>query len=558
MTAVIVPGMLCLETLRPVLTASQLLIWLASFCFAAAPRVMLDSGLVEGVRPANAPNDAMFLGIPFAAPPTGDRRWKPPQPATKWSGVRKAAAFRAGCPQSAEDVRYFTNLASETARVDPSYTFRADEDCLYLNVWVANFGVARKLPVMVWIHAGGNIAGTGEFPPFGFTLARKGVVLVSINYRLGALGFLAHPALTAESPHRASGNYGILDQIAALQWVQGNIARFGGDPGNVTIFGESAGGVMACYLMASPLARGLFHRAILQSCTCRDYISPELKRSTTYEGGVGSAEDLGKRVAQDLGVAGGPGALTQLRRKSADEIVSVLDRDKSVNFYAGGTIDGWVLTEQPALTFSQGRQARIPVIAGSNADEGSILDGLLGEPTLANYRAWLQSHFQGHAGEVFSVYPAAADRDVRAAFLALTGDYLRGQTVHALAADMARAGQRAYLYYFTYTGRGKYAARGSFHGLDLAFSGGGYFPRDRWGEPTVEDRKLADAMSGYWTRFAATGDPNRPGLPPWPVFNPPAGLCLELGREIRTRPTPHADRFAVFDRILKARLSDRP
>src|SRR5262245_5862418 len=240
----------------------------------ATPRVIIDAGTLEGARFGGAPNEVMFLGIPYAAPPTGERRWKPPQPVAKWSGIRKARAFGPGCPQSSENVNFFVGLAKEIVETEPYYTFRTDEDCLSLNVWSTNFGGARKLPVMVWLHFGGNTAGNGAFPPFGQSLSRKGVIYVSINYRLGALGFLAHPALTAESPQRSSGNYAILDQIAALQWVQRNIGKFGGDRGNVTIFGESAGGVMVCYLMASPLARGLFHRAIMESCTCRDYLSP--------------------------------------------------------------------------------------------------------------------------------------------------------------------------------------------------------------------------------------------------------------------------------------------
>ena len=203
----------------------------------------------------------------------------------------------------------------------------------------------------------------------GPTLARKGVVLASINYRLGALGFLTHPALTAESSHHASGNYGILDQIAALQWVQRNIAKFGGDQANVTIFGESAGGIDVCYLMSSPLALGLFQRAILESCTCSDYISPELKIPAHYFSGVGTSEEIGLRLMRDLGIPNGPDALTRLRSKTPKELMDVSDHDLIVNFMAGGTIDGWVLPEQPATALAQGRLAKVPVIVGSNADE---------------------------------------------------------------------------------------------------------------------------------------------------------------------------------------------
>jgi para-nitrobenzyl esterase len=529
-------------------------------CFAAPssqtdapPRVIIDAGVLEGARFGTTPNEAMFLGIPFAMPPTGERRWKPPQPVEKWPGVRKAKFFGPGCPQSNDDVDFFKGLAKEIAETEPYYAFRINEDCLSLNVWSANLGGARKLPVMVWIHFGGNTSGNGAFPPFGPSLSSKGVVYVSINYRLGALGFLAHPALTAESPHHSSGNYAILDQIAALQWVQRNIAKFGGDPGNVTIFGESAGGVMVCYLMASPLARGLFHRAIMESCTCRDYISPELKRSIRYFGGSGAAEEIGLRLARDLGIPDGPDALAKLRQKNPEDILRATQEDNALNFYAGGTIDGWVLREQPAITFSEGRQARVPVIVGSNADEGS--QAVLEPSTVANYRAWLEDHFLEYADEVFAIYPASSDAGVRAAFIALSNDYVRGQTVHALARDTASVGQRAYLYYFSYPGKGATAGLGSFHTLELAFVGGGYFRKARWGEPTAEDWKLAGIMSGYWTQFAATGNPNRPGLPKWPIYDLETDLCLELGREIRVRPTPHRERFGVFERSLKSRLT---
>src|SRR5262245_19218212 len=519
----------------------------------ATPRVTIETGTLEGARFGTAPNEVMFLGIPFAAPPTGERRWKPPQPVEKWSGVRKAGTFGPACPQSIENVNFFEGLTKEIAETEPYYSFRTGEDCLSLNVWSTNLGSARKLPVMVWLHFGGNISGNGAFPPFGPSLSRKGVVYVSINYRLGALGFLAHPALTAESPHHSSGNYAILDQIAALQWVQRNIAEFGGDPGNVTIFGESAGGVMVCYLMASPLARGLFHRAIMESCTCRDYLSPELKKPLRYFGGSGSSEEIGLRLARNLGISDGLDALAKLRAKNPEEILRATQEDPALNFYAGGTIDGWVLREQPAITFAEGRQAKVPVIVGSNADEGS--QAALEPSTVANYRAWLKEQFLEHAEEVFAAYPADSDADVRNAFISLSNDYVRGQTVHALARDTARAGQNAYLYYFSYPGKGATAGLGSFHTLELAFVGGGYFRKSRWGEPDAEDWKLAGIMSGYWTGFDAAGNPNRPGLPKWPIYNPKTDLCLELGRAIRARPTPHREKFVVFERSLKSRLA---
>jgi para-nitrobenzyl esterase len=522
---------------------------------AAAIRVMTDSGVVEGLLDGG---QTVFLGIPFAAPPTGELRWQSPRPIAKWSGVRSASSFGPACPQSGPD--YYGEVFREIAPAHPYYTnFRVDEDCLYLNVWTKNLARARLLPVMVWIHGGSNIGGTGAHPPFGPTLSEKSVVFVSFNYRLGALGFMAHPALSAESIHRVSGNYGIEDQIAALQWIQRNISQFGGDPRKVTVFGESAGGTMICYLMASPLARGLFQRAILESCTCQDYISPQLKRAARYFSGTGSSEDAGLRLQRDLGVPTGPNALHELRNKTADEIVKASESDPEfLNFlYAGGTVDGWVLREQPALIYSRGGQMKIPILLGSNADEGTVMLGALGDGTVASYKAFLKAQFDAHAEEVLRAYPADTDSEARSAFLALTEDYQRGEAVRTLARDAVRIGERAYLYYFTYPSKGAYASQGlgSFHGLELSFVGGGYFRQSRWGDPDSEDLRLADVMSGYWTCFASTGDPNGPGLPAWPPYTS-ADLALQLGKEIKLVPVPHADRFSVFERILGASLAE--
>ncbi len=466
-----------------------------------------------------------------------------------------ATAFGAVCPQAERDLPGLQVRFAELAPAFPYYTsVRMDEDCLSLNVWTRNIG-RKRAPVMVWIHGGSNIGGTGSYPPFGPSLAAKGIVLVSFNYRLGALGFIAHPGLTSESPHRSSGNYGILDQMAALGWIQRNIAKFGGDARNVTVFGESAGGVMTCYLMASPLARGLFHRAILQSCTCRDYISPELRRRVHSYSGKGTAEENGVQFATKMGVA----TIEEFRSRPSAEIVRASERDPSIlaYLYAGGTVDGWVLPEQPAIAFSAGRQAKVPVLLGSNADEGTVTLGTLGKATVLDYRTWLKTQFDDYADEVFQSYPATENSGVRAAYLALTADYQRAQTVRSLATDMVRAGQRAYLYYLSYPAKGEYAREGlgTFHGMDLSFMGGGFFRKSRWGEPGADDWKLAETMTGFWIAFAATGNPNGLRWAPWEPYDPTVDRALQLGRDIKMVPVPRAERFSVFERIIKARLA---
>jgi para-nitrobenzyl esterase len=523
------------------------------------PIVTIDSGTLVGVHFGAAPGEVMFLGIPYAAPPTGDRRWKPPEAVEKWQGTRKANRYGGDC-FDAEDAHADELTKEMVQTVDPYFTYRYDEDCLYLNVWTTHLtgdhATDGKLPVMVWIHGGNQ---TAQSLPAGPGLARKGVVLVSVNYRVGALGFMAHPALTAESPHHASGNYGILDLITALEWVQRNISRFGGDPARVTIFGESSGGMMVCFLMSSPLAQGLFQQAIMESMGCADTISPELKTSSHYEGGVGTAEENGLRLMRDLNIQDGPDALTRMRAKTPKEIMDAMDRDGVVTFDIESVIDGWVLPEQPATTFARSRQAKVRVIVGSNADEGTTLveETLHAPPTLANYKAFLKSEFvyDADAAEIFRMYPATSDADARAAFIAFDTDYEFGNSVHVIAKDTAGAGQKTWFYYFSCPARAKfYAGLGAFHGIETKFLSGWFYP-SHWGEANAEDKRLVDLMTGYWTQFAKNGDPNGPGLPAWPAYDPKTDQVLEIGHEVKQRSTPHVDRFGVFERNLKSRLA---
>jgi para-nitrobenzyl esterase len=322
---------------------------------ASTPKVRLETGILEGIQFGSTMDEVAFLGVPYAAPPVGQLRWKPPQPPQKWSGRRKATEFGAKCPQL--PAGWLPTLAW-------------NEDCLFLNVWTTRLSVSAKLPVIVFFHGGSNTAGYSQLNPLGPALSRLGVVVVSANYRLGPFGFFAHPALTAESEHHSSGNYGLLDQLQALHWVRQNISRFGGDPTKITVMGQSAGAVDICLLMASPLATGLFQRAIMESGDCQSTFNEDIRTPIPYNRISGTGEGAGERLANDLGVADSPDTLKRLRSIAADEILKAWSKDGHVHFDA--IVDGWIVPEQPTKVFAEGKQMRVAVLVGSNADEATV------------------------------------------------------------------------------------------------------------------------------------------------------------------------------------------
>jgi para-nitrobenzyl esterase len=462
---------------------------------AAADRVATDKGAVEGTASADS-KVRIFKGIPFAAPPVGALRWKAPQPAARWSGVRKAAAFAPRCMQG----RIFDDMIFRDA--GPS------EDCLYLNVWTPAASSKERLPVMVWIYGGGFVAGAASEPrQDGENLAKKGVVVVTLNYRLGLFGFFAHPELATESGHGSAGNYGLMDQVAALEWVRKNIAAFGGDPEKVTIFGESAGSISVSGLMASPLAQGLFQRAIGESGAFFG-TTMQLKSLAQVEQEYGKfAEAVGART------------LEELRKKPADELLQATLKPGGVRFVP--CVDGAFLPDTAAAIYASGKQSHVPLLAGWNADEGSSKAIFKADPpTAANFATRAKELFGDKADAFLKLYQGATDEQAQRSAQDLAGDQFIGfSTWQWLEMQAATGKSPEYRYEFDQAPPTPAGAtpRGAYHSSEIEFVFGVLASKDLPWRP--EDGKLSDLMSSYWTNFAKTGDPNGLGLPKWPVYN---------------------------------------
>jgi para-nitrobenzyl esterase len=426
-------------------------------------------------------------------------------------------------------------------------SMKTDEACLYLNVWTPAIAPRAKLPVLLWIHGGGNVEGAAGWPPLGETLAQQGIVVVSINYRLGIFGYFASAELSAESPQHVSGNYGQLDQLAALHWVRRNIAHFGGDPSRITVAGQSSGSEDICNLMASPLSTGLFERVILQSGVCVDGIFPSLHQ----------AEASNNSLAKALGASSKPASLAGLRSIPAARLFEAAAADRDLDIEP--VVDGRFLPAQPATLFAQGKQAKVAVLVGSNDNEVSIFASpLVGgksyrPQTLAEYHQWLNRKFGSLAGDVFAAYPAQTDADVLAAFNTMYSDYDFGFGARLLAQESTRIGQPVFLYHFTYTGQGLFASLGAFHSEENMFLSKKYWTT--WIR-TPDDDPLSNAIIAYWTNFVKTGDPNSPALPAWPAYDPKQDLCQRLGRTIAPEPVPRSADFWIFQKYLDGRLAN--
>lgn len=515
------------------------------------PVVQTKSGKLRG---ASQDGIAIFKGIQFAAPPVGQFRWRPPQPVAAWKGVRDALAFGPDCAQAG------------WGGTPGTITKTSAEDCLYLNVWAPIVANAKaKLPVMVWIHGGGFVGGSGSAPETsGDAFAKQGVVLVTINYRLGRLGFFAHPALSQEYPEEPKGNYGYMDQIMALKWVQDNIASFGGDPKNVTIFGFSAGGVSVHSLLTIPAAKGLFHKAIAQSSGGRDGVltGRPMKKENADPFYTISAETIGLNFAKKHGIEGSDAAaLAKLRALKVEDIVDggqETDGPNGPRIYAGPILDGKLVVETAESAYKAGRQIKVPLMIGSNSAEigGSFVNTADSKETLFALFGALESE----AKVVYDPDGTKAFTEVIAKF---NSDWVWGEPARMTARAFLNKEVPVYFYQFSYVPaalqeRQKYGAG---HGSEVAYVFNHL--QNRWGitEISPDDEKVEQIMHTYWANFAKNGDPNRSGLPIWPNYSLQKEEIMDVetnGKPVG-KPDPRKARFDVIEKSdkLRTRLQSR-
>jgi para-nitrobenzyl esterase len=504
---------------------------LSSMCMAAPPTAKVEQGLLQGTVENGL---AVYRGIPFAAPPVGDRRWRPPQPAANWKGIRRADSFAPECVQR--------GFGPPPSGEEPP---AMSEDCLYLNVWTPAKKASDRIPVLVWIYGGGFNAGATSVPTYGGEkLAQKGVVLVSIAYRVGPIGFLALPQLSAESPHHVSGNYGLLDMIAALQWIQKNIATFGGNPHKVTIFGESAGGIAVSMLCASPLAKGLFQGAISESGGSFGPVS--------IGGGPGEnmwaladAERRGEELAKTLGAT----SLEELRKLPAEKILT------GQRGLAWPIVDGWVIPGDQYKLYEAKRFNDTPILIGYNSDEGASFSP---PHTPQEYIENVRKRYGKFADALIKAYPAGVTTVPKTA-RDLMRDSAFGWHTWTWARLQSQLGKsKVYFYYFDqhpdYPVDSPQAGHGAPHGRDVPY----VFEQlqdDPHIKPTAADRAISEAMATYWTNFAKYGDPNSKGVPDWPAFSDQHPVLMYFQQTPHTGPVPSEKGLKVLDAYFAWRRS---
>jgi para-nitrobenzyl esterase len=482
---------------------------------------------------------SVFRGVPYAAPPVGALRWRPPAPHLPRRGRVSATRFGPACPQLASNAQWYRDVAQgfgASPDVVPELT-QIDEDCLVLNIWTGALGADEPAPVLVWIHGGGNRDGYAHEPNYlGHNLARRGVVVVSIQYRLGALGFLAHPALSAESERGVSGNYGILDQIAALRWVRRNVAAFGGDPERITAFGESAGGADIGTLIASPLARGLFRRAVIQSGGYQ----------LNYAKRLPDEEAAGLRLQRALGI-GSSEALSGLRATPWQQVVEVAQQTLPEHDW-DAIVDGWLLPKPAASIFRAGEQGAVDLLIGSTANEWLMY---LPDPvTRADLDAVLETHVRAEdQAELLSLLEEPDAEGLRPQLDRLYGAAEFYCPSLAMARAVRRSGERVYVYRFTRVRPGGERLL-AYHGAEIPYV---FDTADAWLPGDALDRRLTERMLGYWVHFARSGAPNGEGLPAWQSFDPQRENYQVLGDDVH--PARGLDRELC--RVLDRRRDER-
>jgi para-nitrobenzyl esterase len=509
------------------LCVSLAILALASSTYAKSPyKVNTKSGAVQGVISADG-KVREFKGIPYAAPPVGALRWKAPQPVEPWTAALDASKFGARCMQG--------NIYSDMV-------FRDDgpsENCLYLNVWtpLVEGKKHEPLPVMVWIYGGGYTAGaTSEPRQDGEMLAKKGVVVVSMNYRLGVFGFLAHPGLAKESGRMGSGNYGLLDQVAALGWVKKNIKAFGGDPGNVTIFGESAGSFSVSGLMASPAAQGLFQKAIGESGA---FFGLSLAVKPASE-----AQLSGETFAASVGAS----SIEELRAKPADDLLKASMKN-GMRFPV--TVDGVYFTEDPGATYAAGKQAHVPLLAGWNANEQGP-QAIFGreKPSVEKFKTVVRERYKDAADRILELYPANGDEQAAQSAGDLGSDGFIGFSTWKWI-ELQRTTGKSTVYRYEFDDAPPTTpSRGAYHSAEIEFVFEALQSKQLPWRP--EDTKLSDLMSTYWTNFAKTGDPNGAGTPPWPAFSVEnSNPVMHLSFDPKAAPEQNRARYEFLDTLYE-------
>lgn len=500
-------------------------------CAASPDRVKIDTGELKGTISGRV---VSFKGIPYAAPPVGQNRWRPPQSVQPWSGIRAAAEFGPDCMQ--------LPFPSDAAPLGT----KPAEDCLYANVWEPVHRTT-PLPVMVWFYGGGFVNG-GSSPAVydGSHFAERGVMLVSFNYRVGRFGFFAHPSLTKENPEGPLGNYAFMDQIAALKWVQRNAAAFGGDPNNVTVFGESAGGDSVLTMLTSPAARGLFEKAIVESGGGRSLLGPD-RYVTKSRPGVPSGEEVGLAFAKQAGITGeDAAALEALRALPADRIVNGLNMaSMNTPTYAGPMIDGRVVVESVERAFLDGHEQKVPLMDGANSSDIGF--------SRAKTMDEVFVPFGTKRSEAEQAYNPSHSTDVHVVGSAIAADKAMIEPARFIVREMSAAGKPVYEYRFSYVATSmRKQWQGAPHATEIPF----VFDTvaARYGNDlTPEDEKVAQAANEYWVNFGKAGDPNGRGLPEWPRYNAKQDLLLNFtGQGPVSEPDPWRRRLDLIEQLLES------